>query len=319
MSLGHASWATHAERGNMLMLRLMIWISLRLGRPGGRLVLRGIALYFLLFAGRARRASRLYLRRVLRRPVSWRDIFRHLFTFAATVHDRVYLLNGRFDLFDIRLHGQEVIEACHGEGRGALLMGAHLGSFEVLRAAGRARALRCLMLMYETNAARLNNILGAINPAAARDVIALGRPESILRVGEELAAGAAVGILADRSIHQDQSRRLGFLGADAPWPAGPFRIAALLRARVIFAAGLYRGGNRYDVHFELLADFSATSRADRRSAIDGAVARYARLVERYCQEAPYNWFNFYDFWQAEAKAEAAKPAAAYATGATRAA
>ncbi len=319
MSLGRASWATRAERGNMLMLRLMIWISLRLGRAGGRLVLLPIALYFLLFAGTARRASRLYLSRVLRRPAGWRDIFRHIQTFAATVHDRVYLLNGRFDLFDIRLHGLEVIEACHGDGQGALLMGAHLGSFEVLRAAGRARALRCLMLMYETNAARLNNILGAINPAAAQDVIALGRPESILRVGEELAAGAVVGILADRSIHQDQANRISFLGPDAPWPTGPFRIAALLRARVIFAAGLYRGGNRYDVHFELLADFSATSRADRRVAIDGAIARYAKLVERYCQEAPYNWFNFYDFWQAGAKVAAAAPAPAHPAGATHAA
>ena len=108
------------------------------------------------------------------------------------MHDRVYLLNGRFDLFDIRLHGLEAIEACQDQGSGALLMGAHLGSFEVLRAVGRTRQLRCLMLMYESNAVRLNNILGAINPAAAREVIALGRPESILRVSEELAADGTV-------------------------------------------------------------------------------------------------------------------------------
>jgi predicted LPLAT superfamily acyltransferase len=60
--------------------------------------------------------------------------------------------------------------------------------------------------------------------------------------------------------------------------------------------GLYLGGNRYEVHFRPLADFSTMPSEGAQRAITEAVRRYARLVEEYCREAPFNWFNFYDFW-----------------------
>src|ERR1019366_3414168 len=94
-----AGWSHSPERSNMLMLRTMSWISLHLGRPVGRVVLHLIAAYFLLFAPASRAGSRQYLRRILQRPVRWSDIYKHFFWFASTIHDRVYLLNQRFDLF----------------------------------------------------------------------------------------------------------------------------------------------------------------------------------------------------------------------------
>ena len=89
---------------------------------------------------------------------------------------------------------------------------------------------------------------------------------------------------------------MSFLGATARLPIGPMRAAAMLRRRVIFMSGLYRGGNRYHVVFEPLADFSDTPPAQRRAAIEAAITRYAALLEHYCRSDPYNWFNFYDFW-----------------------
>jgi predicted LPLAT superfamily acyltransferase len=62
-------------------------------------------------------------------------------------------------------------------------------------------------------------------------------------------------------------------------------------------AGLYLGGNRYQIHFEPLADFSETSRADRDTAMLAAQQRYAERLSHFCRIAPYNWFNFFDFWQ----------------------
>lgn len=309
-SPAQSAWVTRAERSNILMLRVMTWISLRCGRRPARAVLVLIAAYFVLFAPAARRASRQYLRRALRREPVLRDVFRQVFSFAATIHDRVFLLNDRFDLFDIRLHGERLVEAGLEHGSGVLLVGAHLGSFEVLRAIGRGRNrgdLRMIMLMHEANARKINAMLGAINPQAMQDVIPLGQIDSMLLVREKLESGALVGILADRSLRQDGDRRISFLGAEAAWSTGPFRIAALLRLKVIFMAGLYLGGNRYDVHFETLADFSGIARAQRPAGIDAALLRYVALVEHYCHEAPYNWFNFFDVWETERSAGPAVP------------
>ena len=295
---GQAAWAHTPERSNMLMLRLMTWISLRLGRRVGRVVLHPIAAYFLLFAPASRRASGDYLRRALGRPPGWRDRYRHFFTFAATIHDRVYLVNRRFELFDFEVHGEAELRRLLAGGKGLFLMGAHLGSFEAIRALGRRDAdLRVAMVMHQDNAQKLNAMLAAINPEAVQDVIGLGQIDSMLKVRERLDEGCVVGMLADRTPGKDTLVPVQILGAYANLPLGPLRMAALLRRPVLFMTGLYLGGNRYAIHFEPLADFSGVARGGRDAALKAAVDRYAALLDRYCRKAPYNWFNFFDFWQ----------------------
>jgi len=280
------------------MLRVMTWISLRLGRRAARLVLHLIAAYFLLFAPASRRASRNYLRRALGRPPRWRNLYQHFFTFAATVHDRVYLVNRRFELFDVEVHGEDMLRRLLAGGKGLFLMGAHLGSFEVIRAIGRKDTdLRVAMVMHQDNAQKINAMLTAINPEAVQDIIGLGRIDSMLKVREHLDEGCIVGMLADRTPGADTLHPVQILGTSANLPGGPFRMAALLRRPVVFMTGLYLGGNRYAIHFEPLADFSTVARDQRDAALDGAITRYAALLDQYCRKAPYNWFNFFDFWQ----------------------
>jgi predicted LPLAT superfamily acyltransferase len=304
-----AEWARRPERSNLATMRLMTWISLRLGRPAGRVVVYGIAAYFLAFSPAARRSSRGYLRRALGREPGWGGLFRHFLDFASTIHDRIYLLNDRFDLFDIAVRGEALVAQAGADGRGVLLMGAHLGSFEVVRAIGRHQpGLRMAMLMYEDNARKLNAMLAAINPRAQQEVIPLGQVGSMLKVRDRLEEGALVGLLGDRTLGGEPASRVLFLGRPAQLPAGPFRLAALLGRPVVFMAGLYLGGNRYEVHFEPLADFSQTPPGGREAAVAAAIERYAALLDRHCRSAPYNWFNFFDFWAAPtAPGQAGKP------------
>ncbi len=293
-----AEWVQRPERSNGAMLRLMSWISLRLGRTPARFILSGISLYFLVFSPAARTASRTYLRRALEREPKFTDLFRHFHSFASTIHDRVFLLNNRFDLFQVEVHGKAIIDEVLAAGRGAFLMGAHMGSFEVARAIGRQQpGLRVVMVMYEENARKLNAALAAINPAAVQEIIPLGQINSMLRVQSSLDDGVALGILSDRTLSGDPTLRLPFLGADAEFPLGPMRLAAMLKRPVLFMSGLYLGGNRYAVHFERLADFSDLERPGRDAAIRSAVETYAACLERHCRAAPYNWFNFFDFWR----------------------
>ena len=293
-----APWLKHKERSNMLMLRIMSWISLRLGRRAGRLVLHLIALYFVLFAPASRRASLGYLPRALGRPATFIDLYKHFFCFASTIHDRIYLINRRYDLFDIKIQGKDVIHPLIDANKGVLLMGAHLGSFEVMRAIGRQLpGLKVAMVMHEDNAQKINSILSAINPEASMDIIPLGHIDSMLQVQQRLDEGMLVGMLSDRTLGDEPMAQVELLGATAAIPSGPFRMAALLRRPVVFMVGLYMGGNKYQVHFETLADFAEIPRGQRGEAVDAAITRYAELLNRYTRLAPYNWFNFFDYWQ----------------------
>ena len=290
-------WARQPERSNLPTLRLMSWISLRLGRPAGRLVLLLITGYFLLFAPTARRASRGYLRRVLAREPRLGDIARHLHSFASTIHDRVYLLGDRFDLFDIEVRGEALLEPSLDAGNGALLFGAHLGSFELLRAVSRRDPrISVALTMYEDNAHKISQALDAINPQAMPQIIPLGHVDTMLRVRDALQGGTLVGLLADRTLGDEATTEVSLLGSPARLPSGPFRMAAMLRQPVFFMTGLYLGGNRYRVIFEPIADFSQLTPAERGAAIDQALHDYAAKLEDCCRQAPYNWFNFFDFW-----------------------
>jgi predicted LPLAT superfamily acyltransferase len=293
-----AEWIGHRERGSAALLRLMAYLSMRLGRSVSRIPLYWIAIYFFLFAPTARRQSRRYLRRALGREPRARDRFRHVLNFATTIHDRVYLINERFDAFKISIDGESLMQAQVALGHGAFLMGAHMGSFEVIGSIGRRqRGLQVSMAMYEDNARKINAILAAINPRHKPDIISLGHIDAMLRIAERLDHGAFVGMLGDRTLGDEAVHEVTILGEPAYLPTGPMRAAAILRRSVIFMVGLYRGGNRYHVVFEPIADFSAPTSLSRDAAVRAAVERYAQLLDKYCRCDPFNWFNFFDFWR----------------------
>ncbi len=292
-----AAWTTQAERGSRSLLGFMRWLSLACGRRASRVVLHGIVLYFFLFAPSARRHARGYLRRALGREPTARDRYLQILNFATMIHDRVFLLNDRFEQFEVTIEGEDLVREALVRGHGALLMGAHLGSFEVIRSVGHQQVgLEVAMAMYADNARKITAALNAINPRLRLDVIELGHVSAMIELNARLDAGAFVGLLGDRSFAEEDSELVEFLGAPAAFPTGPMRLACMLRRPVYFMAGLWLGANRYHVVFEPLADFSATPRAERAAAVASAIRRYAALVERRCRSAPYNWYNFFDFW-----------------------
>jgi predicted LPLAT superfamily acyltransferase len=298
-----ADWIGHRERGSIALLRIMAFVSLHLGRTLSRIPLYGIAIYFFLFAPSARRHSRRYLRLALGRHPSARDRFRQILSFATTIHDRVYLINEQFELFNITLEGEDLVRAQSDSGRGALLMGAHMGSFEVMHSLGRRRrGLEVAMAMYEENARKINSTLAAINPRLVSDIVPLGRIDAMLNIAERLDRGAFVGVLGDRTLGAEPVQAVTLLGERAYLPTGPMRAAAILRCPVFFMAGLYRGKNNYHVVFERVADFSSIPAGVRNVAVRSAIERYAAALDRYCRNDPYNWFNFYDFWRPQSGA-----------------
>ena len=293
-------WRRLPERGTPGIARVYMRLCLALGRTPARPILFAIAAYFQLSAPVARRASRRYLARVLDRRPDARDTFRHILTFASTIMDRVFFLSGRDAALDLDIHGAEHFDALRAAGRGFFLMSAHLGSFEAMRALGRERGdLPIKILMYVDNAERLNAVLSELNPQVMAGVIPLGRPDAMLEVRDWIERGGIVGVLADRSTAGEKLTDVDFLGAPARFPLGPWLLAATLQAPALLSFALYRGGGRYEVHFEPFADPVTAPPGGRREAAAAYARAYADRLAAYCRSAPYNWFNFFDFWGEE--------------------
>jgi predicted LPLAT superfamily acyltransferase len=285
------------ERGTPISLRLIHWIAVGIGRRAARLLLYPITLYFLISAHSVRRMSYQYLRRLRRRPVHWWHVFGHIHCFAATILDRVYLLRGEFQHFDVTIHQKEILHRQVESGQGCILLGSHLGSFEVLRTLGVTQQdFRLKVLMDITHNENITRFLDALNQEIASTVIVPDRSDTLLKVKESLDSGFMIGMLGDRVTSDGKTVRAQFLDAPATFPAGPILLASIMHCPVILFFGLYRGGNRYEIYFERLSEEVILNRERRAEDVQRWTQRYVDRLEYYTRLAPYNWFNFYAFW-----------------------
>jgi predicted LPLAT superfamily acyltransferase len=290
-------WTGLPERGSRASLRSLAWIATHVGRWAARLLLYPIISYFGIAAGAARRTSYEYLKQVRGYPARWWHVFRHFHCFAATILDRLYLLRGEFHRFDVKLHGKEILHRRMESGKGCILLGSHLGSFEVLRSLGvMQRNFPLKVLMDPTHNQNITRFLDALNPVIASTVIAPDRVDTLLTVKESLDAGFFVGILGDRVSSDGKTTQCEFLDRPAAFPVGPIVLAAMTHCPVILFFGLYRGGKRYEIYFEHFADEITLDRDRRAEEIQLWIQRYAERLEHFTRLAPYNWFNFYPFW-----------------------
>ena len=292
-------WSHQKERGSLLAIRSIRWFALHFGRSASRLWLYPISFYFFLFAAQSRQASRAYLRRVLTVTPRWWHVLRHIFHFSSTVLDRVYLLTDNIQSLDIQVHHDEQLMHYAQSKQGCILLGAHLGSFEVLRAIGVSRAqIPLKVLMYKEHNNIITTIFDALNPAIAQTVLPLGEANTLLKVNECLQEGDMIAVLGDRAAPNDKVTQCQFLGDTVDFPVGPVVLASILKVPVILVFGLYRGGNHYDIYFELLAEKLEIERRNDEQEVQKWVQCYADRLAHYTRQSPYNWFNFYDFWHA---------------------
>jgi predicted LPLAT superfamily acyltransferase len=289
-------WAQRRERGSAGLVQLMIWLTLGLGWPVGQALLYPITAYFFLFSRGAHSASRQFLTRILGRPATRREVFCHLFTFSCVLLDRLFLLSNRLRSYRIEMTGLENVTSALAQAQGCVLLGSHLGSFEVLRACARQYPVPVNILMYRANSGAYSRLVEQLDPTLADAVIDIGNPEAMLRVRESLERGEMVGILADRAPAGQKMLAVPFLGDPAPFPTGPLVLCAALAAPVVLFYGVHTGPRSYHVQFEHFADRIVLQRSRRAEDTADWVRRYAGRLEAYCHGYPFNWFNFYDFW-----------------------
>ena len=295
------AWMERRERGSAAGIRFILVFTRIFGRRGARFFLRFLIFYYALFAGDARRASRAYFARlegVAPETIGFWRIYRHLLRFAETSLDRLFLVRGRSELFSTTHTGVDHLQRLQEGGRGAILLGAHLGSFEAMRATGSLQEFRINIVAYWENARMITRFLEEAGADFRGRVIEIrpGDPSYIFAVQEAVEAGEMVAILGDRIGVNEKTTTVDFLGAPARLPVGPYTMAAVLKCPLYLTFGLYRGGNRYDLYCEPLCERLELPRKGRQEAIAGVAQRYADRLAHFCREAPDNWFNFYDFW-----------------------
>jgi len=326
-----ASWSRIAERGSIWGIRFTVWCYRHLGRRLCLPLVYVVVSYFFVTDARGRRASLAYLRRIhadplgresLRRPPGLRECFRHYRSFALSIVDRLAIWFGRGDDFEFVTHGLDFVDRLAEQGRGALILGSHLGSFDALRLLAKRAGSTVNVLMFTANAQRINRVFREVAPEAEALVIHVdpSSVQSVFTIRERLRRGEHVAILADRIevLDRDRAVRVPLLGGQVLLPQAPILLAGLLGCPLVTVVALRDGPGRYQVIVDVLAERVKLPREGRDEAAAALLAAYARCLEHHCLRHPYQWFNFFDYWQDEVSGAAAAAGGPAATVSRRA-
>jgi len=305
-------WAQLAERGSLGALRLAAWIHRVLGRRVMHGALWIASAYFYLTNRVAREGSRQYLERLWSSPEGRRalgdrpgrfTILRHIDSFAINIYDRMVVWGGALDAYEVEHDGSEKIFDLAEGGRGVLLLGAHLGSFELLWLLSREYRLAVNVVVYQQNAERINAFFRGLDTGGRVRAIGLdpGSVEAAFQIKACIDRGEFVVMLADRvGIGVgDRAAQTMFLGAPARFPLGPFQLAGVLGCPVWLALCVRTRIGRYRTVLRPLRESGRIGRADRDARARELLERYVRLVESFCFQFPLEWFNYYRFWETD--------------------
>jgi predicted LPLAT superfamily acyltransferase len=300
-------WWRIAERGSQLGMALLALSCKLFGRRFTALWLHPVVAYFLLTGRAAREASADYFRRLgaaapqgeTPRP-GWLSAYRHMLAFAQSGFDKLAAWSGRVDAADVTFDDRSAFEALVASGKGALVIGAHLGNLEMTRAlATHGAHAKVTAVVYTEHARRFNSVLASANSDFARHLLEVGDfgPETAVLMQQRVDAGELLVIVGDRVPAHEAGRTTDaqFLGASAPFAQGPYVLAHALGCPVyLFFCLKERDG--YHLYFEPFAERIELPRRERAQHLATWAQRYAARLEHYCRKAPYQWFNFFDFW-----------------------
>lgn len=302
-----SQWAQLEERGIIWGMKFLLRVYLLFGRGILQIFLYPVVSYYWLINRTGRQASRDYLRRVAAilpdYPLrgSALDSYVHFVSFANAIIDKLAVWSGKSTLKDIDCYGREAFIAQLGQGRGALLLGSHLGNIEVMRAIASMRTdITVNVLVHTKHAPKFNALLNrhAIGNRVNLMQVTSTNAATAMLLQDKIEAGELVVIAADRTPvgGLDRASRAQFLGDPAWFPQGPFILAALLKCPV-YTLFCLKHQHRQTIYFDWFSDGIILPRKHREAALQQYIQQYADRLQHYCLKAPLQWFNFYDFWQ----------------------
>lgn len=305
-----ARWEGFAERGTFGALWLMARLYDLLGRRLSRAILHPIAAYFFVRDRASRGPSRRYLERVWAHPEGRAHLrgrpgffasYWHYHEFALQMLDRMVLWGQGLSEMRMDHQGSEHLFALKREGRGGILIGAHLGSFDMPRQLAGGHGIVLNVVMYTAHAERINRFFESLDPTSRMRVLSPepGSPSTAFEVKACLDRGEMVGIMGDRlpAGGGDTPVRIDFLGLPMAFPLSPFRLACLLGVPVFLSLCLRKGDAHYEAVVRPVGKVAKVPRRERDKAAVELARAWVQGLEQACLEHPYQWFNFYDTWK----------------------
>ncbi len=291
------------SRGTVLGYRIFVFCIKKFGVRAAYFLLYFVAFYFCFFSREGTRSIYYYFRR--RRGFnglkSVLSIYKSYYTFGQTIIDKVAISAGLRDKFSYDFDGVDKLSQVLAEKKGGLLISAHVGNFEIaqffLNELEENAPINLLTTDKEHEA--IKDYLDRISSKSQIKFILYQDDFShIFEIGAALSRNELICITGDRYIKQTKYLEENLLGKKAKFPAGPFLMGQKLKVPILFVYVM----KEKNLHYHLYARKVEAENGDARSILAHYVASISWILEKY----PYQWFNYFDFWDVERKGSGLK-------------
>jgi predicted LPLAT superfamily acyltransferase len=196
------------------------------------------------------------------------------------------------------------------QGRGAFLLCSHLGNMEMLRSLTEYgefhtdKRFQVYPVIDLSGSKKFNALLRELNPDLMETVIDANSidVDSAIWMKDKIAEGNLVVIAGDRTSENTRNRVMEttFLGETASFPEGAFTLAGVLNAPVYFVFAIRKHDFNIRSSYEMHVVRAKTSldclRKERPARLKELLREYTEILESLCKKHPYQWYNFYNFW-----------------------
>jgi len=261
--------------------------------------LRFVVLYFVIFVPKGRKPIFWYFRNILH--FGWfksvRFLFRNFYLLGQVLLDKVALLAGFSNQFTFDFEGEEHIREMAVSG-GGLLIGAHMGNWEIAGQLLERIDTKVHIVMIEAEHEKIKNLLNSVMVKKQMDIIVIKDDFThLFKIKEALQNDELVAIHGDRFLPGSKTMTCQFLGKDAEFPTGPFYLAVKYAKQVTFVSAVKQSKKHYHFFATPAKLYKAENNLkSRENQTHSMLLDYVKQLEITVKQQPEQWFNYYYFW-----------------------
>lgn len=276
--------------------RIFVSVLKKLGVRPAYLLLRFVSLYYFLFAWKSSRHILYYFRKRLGYSTlrSLGALYHNYYQFGQSLIDKVAVMSGIRDPFSFQFDGEEHLHALVRQGKGGLLLSCHIGNWEAAGYLLERLNTKIHIVMYDGEHRKIKDYLQSVTGGFNAHIIVIKNDLShIYAIHEALNNNELVCMHADRFVEGNRTYPAVFLGESAPFPAGPFLLAAQLKVPVCYVFAMKEGKTHYHFYSSEIKSYDFT---DKQKAIQLMLRDFTAEMELKVKQYPTQWYNYYDFW-----------------------
>jgi predicted LPLAT superfamily acyltransferase len=289
------------SRGGAFGYRFFIALIRHTGLRFTYCFIRIVAVHYLLFS--RKRPIRYYFREIhgYRGAKVVKSIYRNYCLLGETLVDKVALLSGFRTGYTFTFEGEEYLHEMSGRGGGGMLIGAHMGNWEVAGQLLERISTRVNIVMIEAEHERIRRILDEVILQKSFRVIAQKDDYShLFMIDQAFRNNEFVVVHGDRYTPGASTLVIPFMGRLARFPTGPLYLASKQGVPVSFVFTLKDSGTHYHFYATPGKIFPYPSRVKtRKEEIRKMMESYVTSLEKMVKRYPLQWFNYYQFWEKE--------------------